>query len=132
MLAETGDAAMPMRLLFVGALVVALSGCVSQFATGYVGKTALDLELELGQPTNVVALPEGRRAYQYYWGGGTFIAPQTTTGSVNVVGNTALVTSTTTPSIAVTSEGCLVNFIAEQRGEEWLIVDARWPARLSC
>lgn len=49
-------------LLVLCLLSAALAGCASQFATSYVGRTAVDLELELGQPVNVVDLGDGRRS----------------------------------------------------------------------
>jgi hypothetical protein len=109
-----------------------LCGCASQFANGYIGKDTVMLELDNGQPASVVALPDGRRAYQYYWGGGTIVTPQTTTGTVNVIGNTAVVHAQTTPAAVISSPGCLINFIAEQRGDRWIVTDAHWPDRLVC
>ena len=47
---------------------LALNACASKWAKGYVGKSAVDLELENGKPVNIVELPGGRRSYQYYWG----------------------------------------------------------------
>lgn len=127
-----GESAMIFRLLFWLAICCTAGGCASQFAKGYLGKDTVELELENGKPANVISLPDGRRSYQYYWGGGTFVTPQTTSGTVNVIGNTAFVQTQTTPGAVVSSPGCIINFIAEQRGARWVVVDARWPDRLMC
>jgi len=120
------------RLIVTAFACLVVAACVSQFAESYVGKTTTDLELDLGKPANIVEMPDGRRSYQYYWGGGTFELPQTSSGTVSVTGNTAYVTSQTFPAAAVSSDGCLVNFIAEQQNDQWVIVESRWPGRLIC
>jgi hypothetical protein len=109
-----------------------MSACASQFAQRYVGKDIVDLELENGKPANVVALPGGRRSYQYRWEGGTFVTPQTTTGTARVAGDTVYVQAQTTPAMAISSQGSLINFIAEQRGDRWIVVEGRWPDQLMC
>lgn len=113
-------------------ICLVISGCASNFANSYMGKTLIDLELDQGRPANVINLPDGRRAYQYYWGGGTFVTPQTSTGTVDVIGNTAYVQSQTNPATVVSSPGCLISFIAEQRNSQWVVVETRWPKRLFC
>jgi hypothetical protein len=109
-----------------------LTGCASQFAKQYVGQDVVALELDNGKPANVVEMPDGRRAYQYHWGGGTFVAPQYSSGTVNVIGNTAFINTQTSPAAVVSSPGCLISFIAERRGAQWIVVEARWPERLAC
>ena len=114
------------------AFLMLLIGCASQFAKSYLGKSPFDLQLENGKPVNIVELPDGRRSYQYYWGGGTIVTPQTTTGTVSVIGNTAHVNSRTNPAAVVSSRGCLINFIAERQGDRWVVVETRWPKRALC
>jgi hypothetical protein len=120
------------KSLVLASLCALTSACASQFATRYVGKDVVDLELENGKPANILVLPDGRRSYQYRWGGGTFVTPQTTTGTARVAGDTMYVQAQTTPAIAVSSQGCLINFIAEQRGQRWIVVEGRWPDQLVC
>jgi hypothetical protein len=114
------------------AIAFLLPACVSHFANNYIGKTPVDLELDLGRPANIVELHDGRRSYQYFWGGGNFVTPQNTSSRVSVIGNTAYINTQTAPSLMVSSEGCLVNFIAERRASQWVIVEARWPRRMVC
>jgi len=123
---------MSIRSLLLLILCGALSACASQFANRYMGKDVVEIELENGKPANIIELPDGRRSYQYYWGGGTFVTPQTTTGTVNVVGNIAYVQSQSTPGTVVSSPGCLINFIAERRGDRWVVIEGRWPDRHVC
>jgi len=118
-------------LVFI-TLLFSVTGCASQFAESFVGKDVVYIELENGRPHNIVKLPDGRRSYQYFWGGGTFVAPQTTTGTVNVIGNTGYINTRTSPATVVSSKGCLINFIAEQQGSRWIVVKATWPSRMFC
>src|SRR4051812_486528 len=114
------------------ALSLMLVGCASQFAKPYIGRDVTDLALDNGPPLAVVDLLGGRRAYQYYWGGGTFVTPQTSSGTVNVIGNTAIINTQTAPATVVSSPGCIINFIAERRGDRWMVVEAKWPNRAVC
>lgn len=118
--------------LITGFVALLLAGCASQFAKSYLGKDVVALELENGKPANIVELPDGRRSYQYYWGGGTFVVPGSTTSTVNVVGRTAIVNTATSPGAVISSQGCLINFIAERQNDRWIVVDAKWPERLVC
>jgi hypothetical protein len=122
---------------FAQALVVIFAGfllgsCASQFAKSYLGKDVAELELENGRPVNIVDLGDGRRSYQYLWGGGSFVTPSYSTGTATVIGNQAFVQTTSTPATVVNNPGCIINFIAERRADRWLVVDAKWPNRLVC
>jgi len=101
------------RLLRVSLGALLVTGCASQFATSYLGKDSVALELENGKPVDVVELPNGMRSYQYYWGGEGVVIP-----GAGVAGNGF--------------PGCLINFIAERRGDSWVVVDTKWPDRLIC
>ena len=109
-----------------------LTACVSQFAKPYIGKDVVELELENGKPVNIVELPGGRRSYQYMWGGGTAVVPGSTFGTATTIGRTTFVQAQSTPAVAVSSEGCRVNFIAERHGDRWIVVDAKGSQRLVC
>lgn len=92
-----------MRTLIFGLLLAAaLTGCASTEAKRHLGKSLTDLALDKGGPVNIINLPNGRRAYQYYWGGTT------------------------------TSKGCLLTYIASKQGQRWIIKEVRWPQRLVC
>jgi hypothetical protein len=120
------------KTIFLPVLALVLSSCASQFAKQYVGKDVVDIELDNGKPANIVELPDGRRFYQYYWGGGTFVTPQSTTGTISTIGNTAFISTQTSPAVAVNSPGCLINFIAMKREDRWIVIEARWPDRMFC
>lgn len=64
-------------LLFSSVLV----GCVSDQMKQFIGKDISKVMVEHGRPNNVFKMPDGRKAYQFYWEGGTFGLRQTTTGS---------------------------------------------------
>ena len=120
------------RFVLVVLLLIPLYGCASNFANSYIGKSTIDLELDLGKPANIVELPDGKRSYQYYWGGGTYALPGYSTSTVTTFGNSAYIDTTTYPTQVVSSKGCLINFITEQREGLWIVVDATWPDRLVC
>lgn len=116
----------------VATCIASLTACVSQLATPYIGKDVIDLELERGKPANIVDLPDGRRAYQYMLGGGTAVIPGSTYGTATTIGRSTFVQAQNTPAAAVNSEGCRVNFIAERRGDRWIVVETKWAKRLVC
>ncbi len=120
------------RIVLVALLLIPLYGCASTFAKSYVDISTIELELDLGKPVNIVELPDGKRSYQYYWGGGTYALPEYSTSTVTTFGNSAYVNTTTYPAEVVSSKGCLINFITEQREGLWIVVDATWPDRLVC
>src|SRR5690242_18299146 len=66
-------------------------GCVSTHMKRFVGKDVRYVQVEDGQPIRVFDLPDGKRAFQFLWGGGTYVVPKTTTsqGSVQLVGDEA-------------------------------------------
>ena len=122
------------RLIFAGLATVMLSGCLaSTEAKSQIGKSLTQLMIEKGRPVNAFNMPDGRRAVQYYWGGGTVVLPSTSHSTVNVVGNTAYVTTHTNPGGVVHRKGCLMTYIARANGNgEWIIEEGHWPKRLFC
>ena len=115
-----------------------LTGCVSSHMKQFIGKDIRYVIVESGAPVNEFDMGDGRRAYQFYWGGGTVVLPQTTTerGSVSVTGNTGQFNSTTVtnPGGVFTSKGCLITYFARQNKETgaWIVEDIYYPQRLSC
>jgi hypothetical protein len=109
-----------------------LTACASQAVLPYVGKSYTDLQLDWGKPVNEIAMPDGRRAVQYRWGGGTVVLPTNTTATATTIGQSTFINAQTYGGGVVQSEGCLVSFIMERRGNEWVVTEARWPQRVSC
>ena len=99
--------------LFSPILALMLGACASQFANSYIGKDSVVLELENGKPVNIVELPDGMRSFQYYWGGESVVIPGTGVAGLG-------------------SPGCLINFIAERRGDRWFVVKTQWIDRIVC
>lgn len=113
-------------------LLLLLSGCASTFVKSYDGKTARDLEADLGVPVEIIEHGYNLRTYQYYWGGGTVAMPgYSVTNYVGFGSNTTAYT-THFPDEVYYSEGCLVDFVTEKHGDNWVIVGGRWPDRLVC
>jgi hypothetical protein len=77
--------------LIVVVITVALAGCASTHMKQYLGKDVRYIAVDEGAPVNVLDMPDGRRAFQYRWGGGTVTTPRmtTTTGQILRLGNQA-------------------------------------------
>jgi hypothetical protein len=125
----------------VGMLVlVALAGtgCVSTHMKKFVGKDVRYIEIEDGAPVKVLDLPDGRRAFQYLWGGGRYVVPQTITtqGQVELVGDKAYYTERKLQSggYVVDNPGCVITYIAEWNAAKtgWIVADISFPRRAVC
>lgn len=120
------------------AVLVFLFGCASNHMEQYIGKNIMEVAFESGQPENVIDMGDGRRVFQFRWGGGTYRMPERTTtdGKVSVYGNSAWYkqTAVTTGGYSVTSEGCILSYITEwdESKKSWVITETRYPKRLFC
>ena len=125
-------------LSFITAITLALSGCVSTHMKSFIGKDIREVMMTEGPPLNAFDLGEGRRAFQYRFGGGAFVTPQisNTTGTSTTVGNSVWLDqrTITQPAAIAGSEGCLISYIAEFSAAKstWTVVDIRYPKRLIC
>jgi len=116
------------RWAVVSAALLACSGCVSSQMKSYVGQDITEAMIRYGHPENVIGLPDGRRAYQFRWGGGPVpVAGSTTT---TVFGNQ--VTTTGTLPMILEAPGCLLTFIATGEGSRWTITETRTPKQAVC
>lgn len=115
-----------------------LGACASTHMKQYVGLDIRYVILDSGPPIYAFDMPDDTRAFQFRWGGGTFVVPQstTTTGNVTSVGNSAWFQqqSITTGGGVVTSEGCVITYFSrwneEKRG--WIVESFRVPKQLVC
>lgn len=112
-----------MRLLLIVASL-ALSACVSTEMRGFVGQDINEALMRYGAPEQVIALPDGTRAYQFRRGEGMAFVP----GTVTSYGSSA----TITPAAAIPVEGCLLTFIAAPQGDSWTVTGIRVPQDLVC
>lgn len=121
-------------LKVLGALLAAmtLTGCASTEMRTFVGKPIEETMFAYGQPVQVFALPDGRRAYQYRWGGGTVAIPGRTTATAQTFGNLTTVQSTSSPAAIYESAGCLITFIAKDRSGVYMVEEYRVPKQLVC
>ena len=123
-------------VVFLG--IIALIACASTHMKQYVGKDIREVLLDSGPPNYAFDMPDGTRAFQFRWGGGTYVVPQstTTTGTVTAVGDSAWYQShsITTGGGVVTSEGCILTYITEwdEKRHGWIVIDYRYPKRLFC
>jgi hypothetical protein len=122
----------------VFALALVVVGCASTHMRQYLGKDIREVVLDSGPPINIFDMPDSTRAFQFRWGGGTYIVPQTTTttGAVMAVGNSAWFQnqSITTGGGVVTSEGCVITYLTtwDPQRQAWIGSRYRIPKQLVC
>lgn len=122
-------------LILVAVLFV---GCASTHMKQYLGKDIREVVIDSGPPINAFDMGDGRRAFQFRWGGGSFVVPQTTTvsGSVTSIGNTAWYSGSaiTTGGGVITSEGCVITYFTRwnEKRKTWVVIDYRIPKQLVC
>ena len=126
------------KLTVLALAAVAILGCASTHMKQYLGKDIREVVIDSGPPINAFDMGDGTRAFQFKWGGGTYVVPQstTTTGSVTAVGNSAWYQShsISTGGGVVTSEGCVITYFAtwHQQKDSWIVSNYRVPKQLVC
>lgn len=119
-------------------LILFLTSCVSSHMAKYVGEDIREVIIDSGNPVNAFDMPDGERAFQFYWGGGTYQSPHitSTVGLLTLSGNTAWTTATsiTTGGYLVDNKGCLITYIAiwNEAKNGWIVKDTRYPKRTVC
>jgi len=122
-----------MKKAIILALALTLAGCASTAMKGFTGKSINEAFFRYGRPENVFDLPDGRRAFQFYWGGGSFAVPATSTTALNANGLGGYTATTTSiPGGLLESKGCLVTLIARPNGTDFIVEEYRIPKRLVC
>lgn len=122
----------------IAVLAMMVLACGSTHMKKFLGRDVRYVAVEDGPPTAVFDLPEGVRAFQHRWGGGTYVAPKTTTsnGQVQFVGSAAYYTEQKVENggQVVTSDGCLITYLATWDAEKhgWIVRDISYPHRLVC
>ncbi len=127
-----------LKTLVLVLLAIGVLSCASTHMKRYLSKDIREVVIDKGPPFYAFDLSDGRRAFQWKWGGGTFVSPTqtSTTGTVSSIGNTVWATSDTISSggHTVTSEGCILTFIAswDEKMKGWIVTETRYPRRLVC
>lgn len=119
------------KTLLIAALT-AMSGCASTEMRTFVGKPVEETQFAYGMPENVFELPDGRRAYQYRWGGGAGVIPGNAVSTASTVAGVTTATTSMTPAMIFESAGCLITFIARDQGRGYVVEDYRVPKQLVC
>lgn len=117
-----------MRLITLVLAAALLAACASTEMRAYIGRPISDVLLDYGPPEQVIDLPDGRKAYQFRWGGGAYVVPGQSHATAITTGNVTTVTHTGAPSVVGYSEGCLISFIAS--GD--VVQEIRPPRELTC
>src|SRR5690606_21252644 len=121
-----------MRYILVAAFALTLGACASSAMKSYVGQSVSEAYFDLGRPESIFDLPDGRRAFQFRWGGGAVPVAGYSNTNIAATGSGYAVTTTSMPAMIVESEGCLVTLIARQADEDFLVEEYRIPQRLVC
>jgi hypothetical protein len=120
-----------MKKLILAALL--LSGCASTAMKGFIGQPIEEAFFRYGQPVNTINLPEGAKAFQFYWGGsGPIMLPAQSSTNIATYGNTATVNTVATPAAVIESKGCLVTLIAKPENNRLIVREYRIPKRVFC
>lgn len=120
------------------ALVAGIAGCASTFMEQYLNKDVREIAIDNGPPFNAFDMGDGRRVFQWRWGGGSIVVPQTTTvtGSATAIGNTTWYSGTaiTSGGGVVNLEGCILSYFAtwDSERELWVVTEYRVPRQLVC
>ena len=121
------------RLSLLLAAVGNLSaGCVSTEMKSLVGSPVQEAQMRYGAPLQVIDMPDGRRAYQFRYGGGAVVIPGYSTTTATAVGNSVIATTSGTPGGIIQTEGCVLTFMAREKSGAWMIEDIRVPKGLVC
>ena len=122
-------------LIFV---IAFLSGCASSHMKQYINKDIREIAIDNGPPMNAFDMGDGLRVFQWRWGGGTYVIPETNSvvGNVLVSGKTAWYSATSikTGGYTLTSAGCVLSYFALWNKERnaWIVKDYRIPKQLVC
>ena len=120
------------KLAVTLSMALVLSGCLSTHMKKYVGQPIEEAFITYGRPENVIEFPDGRRAYQFRYGGGSIMTPSTGTATATTFGNVTTVQSNVTPAMILNSPGCLITYITRKTGETYTIEEYRMPKQLVC
>ncbi len=123
-------------VMFVASL--SIFACASTHMQQYMGKDIREVVLDSGPPINMLDMGDGRRAFQFRWGGGEFVLPQTTTmtGNSTIIGNTAWHSGSaiTSGGGVIASEGCVITYFArrDESRKAWIVTDFQMPKQMVC
>lgn len=121
-----------MKRIVCALVALALTGCASTAMKSHVGKSINEAFFSYGKPENVFDLPDGRRAFQFRWGGGSGIIPGQSNSTVMPNGAGYSVATTTMPATFYDNPGCLVTLIAQPSGNDFVVQEYRIPKKLVC
>jgi hypothetical protein len=114
-------------------LALLLGGCASTAMKGFMGQPIEEAFFRYGKPVNTIDLPDGAKAFQFYWGGsGPIMVPAQSRTNVTTYGNTATLNTVATPAAIFESQGCLVTLIARPENGRMVVREYRIPKRLVC
>jgi len=113
-------------------LLASLAACASTEAKRHVGKSISEAFISYGRPEAIFNLPDGRRAFQFYWGGGSGVIAGRSNTTVRGGPYDFNVTTAYVPATKFKSNGCLVTLIARPKGRDFVVEEYRIPKRVTC
>ncbi|MDX8532795.1 hypothetical protein RFM41_13190 [Mesorhizobium sp. VK25A] len=110
-----------MRRIIGISTTILLSACTTTqqantaLSTKFAGKSADSFFMQYGPPASSYTMNDGRRMYVWAETQRNFQLPGSSTSTVNVIGNTAYVNTTTTPGANIAMQ-CQVRLVVSQAG----------------
>jgi hypothetical protein len=120
------------RLLWLTVITVAAAACVSTEMRSLIGSPIQEAEIAYGAPVHVIDMPDGRKAYQFRYGGGPVVLPGQSSTTATAIGSTVVANTVSSPAAILETKGCLLTFIAAASSSAWIIEDIRVPRDLVC
>lgn len=111
-----------MKFLLLGIAPLLLAGCTTtemankSMAEQFQGQPTDSFFLKFGPPASSYKLNDGRTMYTWAEKNKSYYMPGTSTSTVNMIGNTAYVNTTTSPSSTIDVQ-CQVRIIASKTGK---------------
>jgi len=112
--------------------IALLTGCASQIMQSYIGKDIREVVVDYGPPTNAFDMGDGRRAFQWEQGRSrTSPTNVSTTGTVDVHGNSAWINSNSTITGGNTTYSkCVYTMFANWNSvaNGWYVINFKEPS----
>src|SRR5258708_14295353 len=125
-------------ILAITAASLYLQSCASTHMKAFIGKDIRYVVLSDGQPENAMDMPDGRRAFQFRFGGGAVAVPTrtTTNGQIQMVGNSAYYSEQKleSPGGVFQTPGWLLTYFAtcDAPTKGWIVDSIQYPKRMFC
>ena len=115
---------------------IILAGCASSHMRPHVGQDIRAVMTENGPLVNAFDMGDGRRAFQFMWGGTQVGIARVATPNASAISNNQALTSNAPlqASGAIIGTGCLFTYIADWNSGRsgWIVTEFKFPNQLVC